>query len=114
MQYLPMVFFLLALPAQAQELASGAKIKSAMSGNTVQGSMQASGAYTEFYAGDGTIKGADYTGSWSISGDQMCFVYNDDPALCWGVRIDGRQITWVGANGDEGTGNLLGGNPNGF
>ena len=114
MRYLPVVFALLAWPAMAQDLATGAKIKSALSGNTVQGSMQTSGAYTEFYAADGTIKGADYIGSWSIKGDQLCFVYNDSPELCWGVRIAGRQITWVGADGDEGTGNLLGGNPNGF
>ena len=114
MRRLILLFALLAVPAQAQELASGAKIKSALAGNTVQGSMQTSGAYTEFYAADGTIKAADYTGSWSIKGDLMCFVYNDDPALCWGVRIDGRAVTWVGAAGDEGTGNILGGNPKGF
>lgn len=114
MRYLPLVLSLFAFPALAQDLATGAKIKSSLAGNTVQGTMQTSGAYTEFYAADGTIKGADYTGTWSIKGDQMCFVYNDNPALCWGVRIDGRQVTWVGKAGDEGTGNLLAGNPKGF
>ncbi len=105
---------LLAQPMQAQDLADGAAIKAAISGNTVQGSMQASGAYTEFYAADGTIKGADYAGRWSVSGDQMCFAYGEDPAQCWGVRIAGAQVTWVGPGGEEGTGQLIAGNPQGF
>ena len=111
---LSFVFALLALPASAQELASGNAIRSAISGNTVQGSMQASGGYTEFYAADGTIKAADYAGEWSISGDKMCFAYGEDPAQCWAARIAGGQITWVGVAGDEGTGRIVAGNSNGF
>ena len=114
MRRLTLLFALLALPAQAQDLATGAAIKSAIAGNTVQGSMQASGAYTEFYGADGTIKGVDYAGSWSVKGDKMCFAYGEDPAQCWGVRLTGAQITWVGSGGDEGTGNVISGNPNGY
>ena len=44
-------------PALAQDAASGDAIKAAITGNTVQGSMLASGVYTEFYAADGTIRG---------------------------------------------------------
>lgn len=42
-------------PALAQEPAKGEAIQAAIGGNSVQGSMLASGAYTEFYASDGTI-----------------------------------------------------------
>ena len=58
--------------AFAGESASGVQINSAISGNTVQGSMVASGVYTEFYGADGVIKGKDYTGKWRVSGDTMC------------------------------------------
>ena len=64
---------ILALPAVAQDLATTDAIKAAISGNTVQGSMTSSGAYTEYYAADGVIKGADYTGAWTVDGDKMCF-----------------------------------------
>jgi hypothetical protein len=99
--------------ALAQELATGAEIAAAISGNTVQGSMSASGAYTEFYAADGTIKGKDYTGTWTVEGDAMCFNYGDAPD-CWTVRIDGADVTWVKDGADGGTGTIVPGNPNNF
>ena len=107
--------FLLATPALAQELAAGDVIRSAVSGNTVQGSMTSSGVYTEFYADDGAIKGQGYTGIWRIEGDTMCFTYGDTPATCLGARVDGDQITWVENGTDDiGTGAIVVGNPNGF
>jgi hypothetical protein len=102
----------LATPAHADTAATGDQIRAAIAGNTVQGSMTASGAYTEFYAADGAIKGKDYAGTWTVEGDKMCFNYGADPATCFGVRIAGDQVTWVGATGDEGTGTILPGNPN--
>ena len=56
----------LALPAFAQDLATGDAIKAAIADKTVQGSMVESGAYTEFYAADGTILGDGYTGTWTV------------------------------------------------
>jgi hypothetical protein len=103
---------LFALPAAAQDMATTDAIKAAIAGNTVQGSMTTSGAYTEFYAADGVIKGADYTGTWTVEADKMCFAYGTDPATCFGVKIAADQVTWVGATGDEGTGTILPGNPN--
>ncbi len=111
----PMLMLLaMATPAVAQDMASGAAISAAISGNTVQGSMSASGAYTEFYADDGTIKGKDYAGNWSIDGNKMCFAYGTDPTTCWAVQISNDQVTWVGDGGPEGTGTILAGNPNSF
>ena len=48
---------LLLIAATPALATSGAEIQAAISGNTVQGNMDASGAYAEFYAADGTIKG---------------------------------------------------------
>lgn len=104
---------LLTAPALAETLATGAEISAAVSGNTVQGSMTASGAYTEFYAEDGTIKGQGYTGKWTIEGDAMCFDYGEGKD-CWGVRIAGEAVTWVKDGADGGTGTIVAGNPNGF
>ena len=98
----------------AQDIASADTIRSAIIGNTVRGSMVASGGFTEYYAPDGSIRGPDYGGQWSISGNQMCFGYDGNPASCWAVRVNGRQVVWVGTGGDEGTGTILPGNPNGY
>ena len=65
--------------AFAGAMATGDQITAAISGKTVQGSMTASGAYTEFYGADGVIKGKDYSGKWRVNGDTMCFQYGQDP-----------------------------------
>ena len=100
-------------PAFAESMATGAEISAAISGNTVQGSMSDSGAYTEFYAADGSIKGKDYSGEWTVEGDTMCFCYGDAPD-CWNVRLKGDAVTWVQDGEDGGTGTIIAGNPDGF
>lgn len=107
-------FALLAAPLWAADLATGAEITATITGNTVQGSMDQSGGYTEFYDADGTIRAEGYTGAWTVEGDTMCFDYGEDPAECWGLRIAGDQVTWVKDGADLGTGTVLSGNPNGF
>jgi len=102
-----------AAPLAAGELASGDQINSAISGNTVQGSMADGSAYTEFYDTDGTIKGADYTGAWTVEGDQMCFDYGEGKG-CWGVALDGDEVSWMSGDTADGTGTIVSGNPNDF
>ena len=101
-------------PSFAGEMATGDQISAAISGNTVQGSMVAAGAYTEFYGADGVIKGKDYSGKWRVNGDTMCFQYGTDPEACWGVKISGSDVTWVKDGKDDGTGTIVTGNPNNF
>ncbi len=103
----------LAAPSFAQDLAAGDAITAAISGNTVQGSMVSSGAYTEFYGADGVIKGKDYAGKWTIDADKMCFDYGE-AVTCYSVRIAGDQVTWVADGKDDGTGTIVPGNPNNF
>jgi hypothetical protein len=103
----------------AGDALTGDQIRALVAGNTVQGNMEASGVYTEFYAEDGTIKGkdntgTDYKGAWSIDGDNMCFQYGDDPANCWQVAKEGDQIQWVKEGKVDGTGTVVPGNPNNF
>jgi hypothetical protein len=102
------------LPLAAQDLATGDAIRAALAGNTVRGAMVASGGFVEYYAPDGTIRAADYSGAWTIKGNRMCFGYDGNPPSCWGVRLSGRQVVWVGTGGDEGTGTILPGNPNAY
>ncbi len=108
------VFLFFAAPAFAQDLASGEVILSAISGNTIEGSMRKSGSYAEYYEAGGQIMGKGFAGSWMISGDQMCFAYGIAPASCWNARIRGDQVTWINGGVEEGTGKILKGNPNGF
>jgi hypothetical protein len=100
--------------AHAGGMATGDQIQAAISGNTVQGSMIATGAYTEFYGADNVIKGKDYSGKWRVNGDTMCFQYAQDPEACWQVKLDGDQVTWVKDGKDDGTGTIVKGNPNNF
>mgnify|MGYP006879008862 CR=1 FL=1 len=115
MRALALASLLFAFPAIAGAApASGAQILAAITGNTVQGSMDASGAYTEFYQADGIIKGSGYTGSWLVAQNRMCFAYEGTPTTCFAVEIDGEAVTWIGDKGERGTGTILKGNPNGF
>lgn len=104
---------LVAAPLAASELASSDEIMSTISGNTVQSGMSDGSAYTEFYDADGTIKGANYTGTWTVEDSEMCFEYGEGKT-CWGVAIDGDTVTWMNGDAAEGTGTIVSGNPNGF
>ena len=69
-------FFLLTFASQACSesplaLSTGPQLKNALSGNTVEGSMQAPGRYTEFYAQDGTVLAKDYKAIGRIEGNNM-------------------------------------------
>lgn len=110
---LSMLALLAATPALA-ETATGDAIRAAIAGNTVQGNMTSSGAYSEFYAVDGVIKGKDYAGEWTIDADRMCFKYGEDPATCWNAAIKGDAVTWINDGNEAGTGTIVAGNPNGF
>ena len=105
---------LASVPAAAADKLNGDQIRAAISGNTVQGTMEGSGAYAEFYQNDGMIKADGYTGVWAIEGNAMCFQYGSDPKACWEVVKDGDVIQWLKDGKIEGTGTLAPGNPNNF
>gem|GEM_PF-972550 len=98
--------------AEQNTPASGLQLKKAIAGNTVQGSMDASGKYTEFYAQDGTVRGKEYQAKWSIEGDTMCWVYTGQPKDCWRATIKGNQIKWIKDGKVQGTGTIVQGNSN--
>ena len=100
--------------AQAADKLKGQQIRAAVSGNTVQGTMEGTGAYAEFYQNDGVIKGDGYTGVWAIEGDAMCFQYGSDPKACWEVVRDGDLIQWLKDGKIEGSGTVAPGNPNNY
>ena len=105
-----------ALPAFSDTLATGAEIKAALSGNTFQGeASDGEEAFIEFYAEDGTIKGPDYTGKWTIDGDTFCLAYEDEATECLGASISGDTLTWLQKDGSEyDKGKIVKGNPNKF
>ncbi|HEV8389641.1 MAG TPA: hypothetical protein VGQ35_07350 [Dongiaceae bacterium] len=102
------------LAAASALAATGDEIRAAISDSTVQGNMDDSGPYAEYYAPDGTIKGKDYSGQWSVEGDTMCFLYQDTPEECWNVEIKGDQVRWSKNGASQGTGTIVKGNVNGF
>jgi len=100
--------------AVAADKLSGGQIRQAVAGNTVQGTMEGSGDYTEFYGQDGTIRAQAYSGAWTIEGDQMCFQYGSDPKQCWEVAREGDTLQWIKDGKVEGTGTVAPGNPHNF
>lgn len=106
--------FALSGSVYASELATGEQISSAISGNTVQGGMADTGAYTEYYAADGVVHGSDYTAKWSIEDDKMCWVYEGSDKDCWNASINGDQVSWIKEGKTLGTGTVFPGNPNNF
>jgi hypothetical protein len=103
-----------AIPAAAQDMASGETIRKAVAGNTMRGTLAASGGFEEFYAKDGSIRAADYAGQWSISGNRMCFTYDGEPPSCWSLQLGGANVTFFGKGGEEGSGIILPGNPKNY
>jgi len=108
------IILIIAVVASAAELLTGEKIRAFLVGNTVQGSMIATGPYSEFYQPDGRVRSKDYIGNWYIDGDQMCFQYFSDPEYCWRVLRDGDAVQWIKDGRVEGTGTVVKGNPNNF
>ena len=106
--------FVVATAAAAYAAATGDQIRSAVAGNTIQGSMSSSGGYLEYYDPSGAIKGKDYVGQWSVEGDQMCFSYQNTPKQCWNVDINGSNVRWIKNGAAQGTGTIIRGNPNGL
>lgn len=96
-------------PAIAAE-ATGDEIKAFVSDSTVTGTMQATGGYSEYYAADGSIKGKDYTGKWTIESNSMCFFYEGAEKSCFTLDISGDKVRWLGAGGKvEGDGERVAG-----
>ena len=97
--------------AEAPPLATGAQIRQAVAGNTVEGSMDDSGRYTEFYAADGGVRAKDYKARWTIEGDSMCWLYEGQPKDCWQAALRGDQVKWMRGGKVLGSGTIVRGNP---
>lgn len=95
---------------------SGNEIAKIIAGNTIQGTMAAGGPYREFYLPDGTLRGSNYDGRWSVAGDTLCFSYDPKAeAQCWGARISrSGEISWMKDDVVDGSGVVEPGNPGGF
>jgi hypothetical protein len=98
----------------AADKLSGEQIRAIIAGNTVQGTMEGTGTYAEFYQRDGTVKGPGYTGLWAIEGDSICLQYGSDPKACWEAAKDGESIQWLRDGAVDGVGMVAPGNPNNF
>lgn len=103
--------FVVATAGMAHAAATGSEIRSAIAGNTIQGSMGSTGGYLEYYDPSGAIKGKDYVGQWSVEGDLMCFSYQNTPKQCWSVDINGSSVRWIKNGAAQGTGTIIRGNP---
>ncbi len=106
-------------PLVAQEqprVLSGSEIETLIAGNTVVGNMAAGGPYEEFYLPDGTLRGSNYDGKWSVVGDTLCFEYDStSPAQCWGASLTASgEVLWLKNGVIDGNGIVQPGNPSQF
>ncbi len=91
-------------------------------GNTAFG-VGAKHSWSEYYQPDGTIRGrtddgtnnGPYQGKWTLSGSEMCFVYDDSGDVgCWKISIERDEITYSKKGKHDTKGTLLKGNPKNF
>jgi hypothetical protein len=94
------------------EMAKGKEILAAVSGNTIEGKLDSSGAYTEYCTAAGIVYGKDYKAKWSIEDDVLCWTYQGPH--CWRAEITGDQIKLFKYDVMVGAGIIVRGNPNGF
>ena len=94
----------------ASEKHSAEEISKAVSDHSYQGSMlEPNSGFNEYYAPDGTIHGADYTGEWTTKEGEMCFAYGQEPT-CYAVSIDGPSMVLRQDGVIKGNGMLIQGN----
>ncbi len=88
-------------------------------GNTASGAGEKH-RWSEYYHPDGTIRGrtdegtddGPYRGKWTVSGSEMCFVYDDPGGSCgWTISVEGNEITYHKKGKHDMTGTLVKGNP---
>ena len=109
-----LVLGVLGAPASAGDAPSAQEISDAVSDHTYQGSMSSGGSgFSEYYAPDGAIRGADYTGNWRTEDGIMCFNYGEGDR-CFGVTLDGPSMVMYKDGKIDGNGMLVPGNPQGF
>ena len=99
---------------------TGQEILAQIIGNTASG-VGKKHAWSEYYQPDGAIRGrtdggtneGPYQGKWTVSGSEMCFVYDDSGESCgWMISVERNEITYHKKEHDDMTGTLLKGNPN--
>lgn len=93
---------------------TGNEILDQIPGNTVVGSMVKSGAYREYYAPGGQIRGRNFTGHWWVEGDRLCVTYPGYVQSCYRVRMAESGFVWVLEGWDAGSGRLINANAFGF
>lgn len=94
--------------------AEGASAWQALVGNTIVAKSK-TGAYTEFFEADGTVRHVDADGKskgkWALQGDKVCFDYADeDDHTCVTVQVTGSTGTFVDEDSARDTFDILPGN----
>ena len=102
-------FVAMAVPAVAQDRATGAQIEALLSGNTLQGCGEKI-CYAEYYEEDGTIRADGYVGKWKVDGNQGCMDYGEGFS-CWTVLIDENANIWYKDGSVSAAGLMVPGNP---
>ena len=90
-----------AQPPSGTRTLSGNEIRRVLIGNTISG-VDDGESYSERLNPDGTISGKSgsdsYSGRWRITGNQICFWYEEDKSAnewdCSTARLRGNSITW--------------------
>ncbi len=94
--------------------ASATQIQQAVTNFSVVGSLAGGGSYCEYHSPNFQLIGRDtqpYTGSWSLSGNQICYSYPQGGSSCQNAEIVGNNITFYDNAGNFlAGGNLVGGN----
>lgn len=108
--------------APAGDKVGAADLPAIVSDRTFRGADEGE-TYTEYYAPDGSLRGKsasqNYTGSWKVVGEQLCFTYTypdktDTETDCYAVFKNGDVVTWVDEDGQLVEGDIIEGNADGL
>ena len=99
---------LVAIPAFA---ATQEELQAALVGNTFQGDM-GGGAYSSYFAEDGTYHDSSTSGAYEITDEGVCYPGTDYG--CYQATIEGTSLEWMKDGESAGTGELLEGDALGF
>lgn len=104
----------LSTAALAYEMLDGDQIRSAVSGNTVEGTMTDQGPYSEYFDPDGTLRAKSYSGTWSIKDNAICIDITGGSSGCWNVGVAEGTLHWFFDGEVLGTGTATPGNTHGY
>jgi len=103
----------------AADTASAATIREKIVGNTLEGTREEHGPFSDYFAENGLILGTNQGAEWQIKGNQFCVFFREEgyeklQETCFDMSFDGDEVKWLLYGEPLGHAKILPGNPHGY